>query len=150
MTGVDRDRLAEEKARGITIDLGFTHLEEASASGVIEVGASSTPGHEKFLHQRARRPGGIRLVMLIAAADEGVMPADLGEHLAIAGCSASRRRSVLTKVDLVGEEERLLARLELGELLAPTPYAEAPILEVSSVSGVGVESCAPCCCSASR
>lgn len=135
LTGVDCDRLAEEKARGITIDLGFTHF----AEGEIEVGFIDVPGHEKFLHNALAGLGGIRLAMLIVAADEGVMP-QTREHLAICRLlGIPQAIGVLTKVDLVGEEERLLAKLELVELLAPTPYAEAAILEVSSVSGAGVE-----------
>lgn len=96
------------------------------------------PGHEKFLHNALAGLGGIRLVMMIVAADEGVMP-QTREHLAICRLlGIGQAIAVLTKADLVDAEARLYARLELGELLAPTPYADAPILEVSSVTGEGV------------
>lgn len=134
MTGVDCDRLAEEKARGITIDLGFTHL----AEGGVEIGFIDVPGHERFLHNALAGLGGIRLALLIVAADEGVMP-QTREHLAICRLlGIPQAIAVLTKADQAGPEERLLARLEVSELLAPTPYAAAPILEVSSVTGEGV------------
>ena len=134
LTGVDCDRLAEEKARGITIDLGFTHLEE----GEVEVGFVDVPGHEKFLHNALAGLGGIRLVMLVVSAVEGVMP-QTREHLAACRLlGIAEAIVVLTKVDLVDAESRMLARLEVGELLATTPYAAAEILEVSSVSGEGI------------
>jgi selenocysteine-specific elongation factor len=135
LTGVDCDRLAEEKARGITIDLGFTHLSE----GEVEVGFVDVPGHEKFLHNALAGLGGIRLAMLVVSAVEGVMP-QTREHLAICRLLGIPQAIVaLTKVDLVDAEARLLARLEVGDLLAGTPYAEAPILEISSVTGEGIE-----------
>lgn len=134
LTGVDCDRLAEEKARGITIDLGFTHLRE----GEVEIGFIDVPGHEKFLHNALAGLGGIRLVLLVVAAEEGVMP-QTREHLAICRLlGIGQAIVVLTKVDLVDAESRLLARLEVGELLASTPYAAAPILEVSSTTGEGI------------
>lgn len=134
LTGVDCDRLAEEKARGITIDLGFTHL----AEGEVEVGFIDVPGHEKFLHNALAGLGGIRLVLLVVAAEEGVMP-QTREHLDICRLLGIEQAIVvLTKVDLVDEESRLLARLEVGELLAPTRFADAPILEVSSLTGEGI------------
>ena len=111
---------------------------EGDASGVVEVGFVDVPGHEKFLHNALAGLGGIRLVLLVVAADEGVMP-QTREHLAICRLLGIQQAVVaLTKADLADPEARLLARLEVGELLAPTPFAAAPILEVSSITGEGI------------
>ena len=101
LTGIDTDRLKEEKERGITIDLGFAHL--ALASG-LTVGIVDVPGHERFIKNMLAGIGGIDLVMLVIAADEGVMP-QTREHLAI--CQLLRVKDglvVLTKRDLVEAE----------------------------------------------
>ena len=135
LTGVDCDRWAEEKARGITIDLGFTHLVE----GELQIGFVDVPGHERFLHNALAGLGGIRLVLLVVAADEGVEP-QTREHLAICQLLGIPRAIVaLTKRDLVDADTLELARLEIEELLETTPYAEAPILPVSSITGEGLD-----------
>ncbi|MEO1367788.1 MAG: selenocysteine-specific translation elongation factor, partial [Acidobacteriota bacterium] len=135
LTGVDCDRWADEKARGITIDLGFTHLVE----GDLQIGFVDVPGHEKFLHNALAGLGGIRLVLLVVAADEGV-ELQTREHLAICQLLEIPRAVVaLTKKDLVDADTLELAELEVAELLESTPYADAPILPVSSVTGDGLD-----------
>jgi selenocysteine-specific elongation factor len=134
LTGIDCDRWAEEKARGITIDLGFAHLTE----GDLQLGFVDVPGHERFLHNALAGLGGIRVMLLVVAADEGVKP-QTREHLAV--CSLLGIPAglvVLTKVDLVSPDLLELAQLEVEELLAATPFAGAPILPVSSATGEGI------------
>ncbi|HSU82230.1 MAG TPA: selenocysteine-specific translation elongation factor, partial [Thermoanaerobaculia bacterium] len=134
LTGIDCDRWAEEKARGITIDLGFAHLTE----GDLQLGFVDVPGHERFLHNALAGLGGIRIMLLVVAADEGVKP-QTREHLAV--CSLLGIPAglvVLTKTDLVSPDLLELAQLEVEELLAPTPFAGSPILPVSSTTGEGV------------
>jgi selenocysteine-specific elongation factor len=101
LTGIDTDRLKEEKERGITIDLGFAHL---TCDDGTEVGVIDVPGHERFVRNMLAGVGGIDLVMLVIAADEGVMP-QTREHLAI--CQLLRVKEglvALTKTDLVDED----------------------------------------------
>ncbi len=134
LTGIDCDRWAEEKARGITIDIGFAHLTE----GDLQLGFVDVPGHERFLHNALAGLGGIRILLLVVAADEGVKP-QTREHLAV--CSLlgiPAALVVLTKVDLVSPDLLELAQLEVEELLAPTPFAGAAVLPVSSTTGQGV------------
>jgi selenocysteine-specific elongation factor len=134
LTGIEGDRLAEEKARGITIDLGFAHFQE----GDVQVGFIDVPGHERFLHNALAGLGGIRLLLLVVAADEGVMP-QTREHLAIAQLLGIGEAVVaLTKSDRVASDDLELARLELEELLGATAYAGAPILAVASTTGDGI------------
>jgi len=140
LTGIDCDRWAEEKERGITIDLGFAHLEkELPDGGTLQLGFVDVPGHEKFLRNALAGLGGIRIMLLVVAADEGVKP-QTREHLAI--CSLlgiPAGLAVLTKADLVEPDLLELARLEVDDLLEPTPYRGAPVLAVSSVTGNGIE-----------
>jgi selenocysteine-specific elongation factor len=134
LTGIDCDRWAEEKARGITIDLGFAHL---TAAGV-QMGFVDVPGHERFLHNALAGLGGIRVMLLVVAADEGVKP-QTREHLAICSLLGIPAALVaLTKADLVSADLIELAHLEVAELLAPTPFAGAAVLAVSSTTGEGV------------
>lgn len=135
LTGIDCDRWAEEKRRGITIDLGFAHAE----SDELELGFIDVPGHEKFVHNALAGLGGIRLLLLVVAADEGVKP-QTREHLAIAQLLPIPTAVVaLTKIDLAAPELQEIARLEVKDLLASTRFADAPILPVSSTTGEGVE-----------
>ncbi len=135
LTGIDCDRWQEEKERGITIDLGFAWLRE----GDLQIGFVDVPGHEKFLHNALAGLGGIGLVLLVVAADEGVKP-QTREHLDICRLLGIPRAVVaLTKADLVSEDLLELAELEVVELLAGTPWAEAPRFAVSSTTGEGVE-----------
>ncbi len=134
LTGIDCDRWAEEKERGITIDLGFAHLEE----GDLQIGFVDVPGHERFLHNALAGLGGIRVMLLVVAADEGVKP-QTREHLAI--CSLLGIPAglvVLTKKDLVDEDRLGAVRQEVAGLLVATPYAGASVLAVSNSSGEGV------------
>ncbi|HEX9943444.1 MAG TPA: selenocysteine-specific translation elongation factor [Thermoanaerobaculia bacterium] len=134
LTGIDCDRWAEEKARGITIDLGFAHLTE----GDLQLGFVDVPGHERFLHNALAGLGGIRIMLLVVAADEGVKP-QTREHLAVCSLLGIPAGLVaLTKVDLVPPDLLELAQLEVEELLAPTPFAGSPVLPVSSATGQGV------------
>ncbi len=134
LTGIDCDRWAEEKSRGITIDLGFAHL----SRGDLQIGFVDVPGHERFLHNALAGLGGIRAMLLVVAADEGVKP-QTREHLAVCSLLGIPQGLVaLTKIDLVSEDLRELAQLEVEELLAATPFAGAPILPVSSTTGEGI------------
>lgn len=134
LTGIDCDRWAEEKARGITIDLGFAHLTE----GDLQVGFIDVPGHERFLHNALAGLGGIRVMLLVVAADEGVKP-QTREHLAVCSLLGIPAGLVaLTKTDMVAPDLLELAQLEAEELLAPTPFAGSPILPVSSLTGEGI------------
>ena len=134
LTGVDTDRLKEEKKRGISIELGFTSLELPSGrrTGVVDV-----PGHERFIRNMLAGAGGIDLILFVIAADEGIMP-QTREHLDIVQLLGVTDGVVaLTKVDLVDEDWLDLVESEIHDFLAPTPLAEAPILRVSSVTGEG-------------
>jgi selenocysteine-specific elongation factor len=139
LTGIDCDRWAEEKERGITIDLGFAHLErQLDSSETLQVGFVDVPGHERFLHNALAGLGGVRVMLLVVAADEGVKP-QTREHLAICSLLGIPAALVaLTKVDLVESDLVELARLEVEELLEPTPFAGAPVVPVSSSTGRGV------------
>ncbi|HVT14737.1 MAG TPA: selenocysteine-specific translation elongation factor [Thermoanaerobaculia bacterium] len=134
LTGIDCDRWAEEKARGITIDLGFAHWSDEGA----QIGFVDVPGHERFIHNALAGLGGIRVMLLVVAADEGVMP-QTREHLAVCGLLGIPGGLVaLTKSDLASGELLELAQLEVMMLLEKTPYAAAPILPVSSLTGDGL------------
>ncbi len=136
LTGHDLDRLPEEKARGITIELGFAALDLASGARLAVV---DVPGHERFVRTMVAGASGLDLVMLVVAADEGVMP-QTREHLAI--CSmlgVERGLVVLNKCDLVDAEMRALAEDEVREALAGGPLANAPIVEASAATGEGLE-----------
>jgi selenocysteine-specific elongation factor len=134
LTGIDCDRWAEEKARGITIDLGFAHL----TTEELQLGFVDVPGHERFLHNALAGLGGIRVMLLVVAADEGVKP-QTREHLAICSLLGIPAALVaLNKIDLVSPDLLELAHLEIADLLAGTPFAGAPVLPVSSVTGEGI------------
>jgi selenocysteine-specific elongation factor len=134
LTGIDCDRWAEEKSRGITIDLGFAHLAEDD----LQIGFIDVPGHERFLHNALAGLGGIRVMLLVVAADEGVKP-QTREHLAVCSLLGIPAGLVaLTKVDLVSPDLLELAQLEVEELLAGTPFAGAQVLPVSSTTGQGI------------
>ena len=135
LTGVDTDRLKEEKERGITIELGFTFFDLPSG---IRLGIVDVPGHEKFVKHMVAGVWGIDLVALIIAADEGVMP-QTREHLDI--CSLLKVKKgliILTKIDLVDQELLELVREEVIDIVRGTFLKDAPILAVSSMTGEGV------------
>jgi selenocysteine-specific elongation factor len=136
LTGVDTDRLKEEKARGISIDLGFAYLPapDGSVLGFVDV-----PGHEKFVHNMLAGATGIDFVLLVVAADDGVMP-QTREHLAIVDLLGIERGIVaLTKADLVAPASRAAVTDEIKQLLAGTGLAGAEILPVSAMTGEGLE-----------
>lgn len=135
LTGADTDRLAEEKARGITVDLGFAYadLGDGKVSGFVDV-----PGHEKLIHTMLAGAGGIDLALLVVAADDGLMP-QTGEHLAILDLLGLTRGVVaLTKCDLVDKARLAKVQAQIRAALADTGLAQAPILAVSSVTGEGL------------
>ena len=135
LTGIDPDRLAEEKARGMTIDLGFAWL---TLPGGREVSVVDVPGHEGFIKNMLAGVGGIDAALLVVAADEGVMP-QTREHLAILDLLHVPRGVVaLTKADLVDAEWLDLVRDEVTTLLASTTLADAPVLPVSAYTGQGL------------
>src|SRR5262249_52503624 len=134
LTGVDTDRLPEEKQRGISIDLGFAPL--VTPAGV-RVGIVGVPGHERFVKNMLAGVGGIDLVLLVIAADEGVMP-QTREHLAIVKLlGISRGIVVLTKRDLVQADWVEMVKRDVRALLADTALADAPIVEFSATTGAG-------------
>lgn len=137
LTGFDCDTHKEEKARGITINLGFTHLDLPSGTsfGVVDV-----PGHRDFVHTMVSGAMGIDVGMLVVAADSGVMP-QTREHLQIMDVLGIRAGLVaLNKIDLVDPEIAELAEDELAQLLEGTFLAGCPIVRVSSVTGEGLPS----------
>lgn len=136
LTGIDTDRLKEEKERGITIELGFAHLE---LPGGKLIGIVDVPGHEKFVKNMVAGATGIDLVALVIAADEGIMP-QTREHLEICELLGIRHGLVvLTKIDMVEEDWLELVCEDVSEYLSNTFLAGAPIVEVSSVTGQGLE-----------
>jgi selenocysteine-specific elongation factor len=135
LTGVDADRLPEEKRRGITIDIGFADLD----LGEVHIGFVDVPGHERFVKNMLAGAHGIDLVALVIAADEGVMP-QTREHFDICRLlGVSQGLVVLTKKDLVDEELLQLVRSETEELVAGSFLEGAPIIAVSSRTGEGIE-----------
>jgi selenocysteine-specific elongation factor len=135
LTGIDPDRLREEKERGMTIDLGFAWLKLPSGR---EVSIVDVPGHERFVKNMLAGIGGIDLALLVVAADEGVMP-QTREHLAILDLLQVRRGLVaLTKSDLVEPDWLELVQADLTETLRGTALAGAPLLPVSAVTGQGL------------
>jgi len=135
LTGVDTDRLKEEKDRGISIELGFAPLTLPSGT---KVGLVDVPGHERFIKNMLAGIAGIDLVLLVIAADEGVMP-QTREHLDIINLLEVKKGIVVvTKADLVDEEWLELVQSEISEVLAGTVLEEAPIVPVSSFTGKGI------------
>ena len=135
LTGVDTDRLKEEKARGISIDLGFAYLPTADGS---VLGFVDVPGHEKFVHNMLAGATGIDFVLLVIAADDGVMP-QTREHLAIVDLLGIERGLVaLTKIDLVSPSRRAEVANEITQVLDATSLAGTGIVPVSTVTGEGI------------
>ncbi len=136
LTGVDPDRLEEEKRRGMTIDLGFAHFDLPSG---LRVGLVDVPGHERLIKNMLAGAAGVDLVLLVIAADEGVMP-QTREHLDILRFLRVRRGIVvLNKVDLVQDPEWLvLVREDVAKLCAGTFLQDAPVIPVSARTGAGI------------
>ncbi len=136
LTGIDTDRLDEEKRRGITIDLGFAHLE---LTPTLRIGFVDVPGHERFVKNMLAGVGGIDLALFAIAADESVKP-QTREHFEICRLLGIPRGVVaLTKADLVDEDLLELARIEVEELATGSFLDGAPIVPVSSVTGAGLD-----------
>ena len=136
LTGIDTDRLKEEKLRGITIELGFAHLMLPSG---ITIGIVDVPGHERFVKNMVTGATGIDLVALVIAADEGVMP-QTREHLEI--CSLLNIKYglvIITKIDLTDKEWLSLVKDDLSSFLKGTFLQDAPVVEVSSETGEGIK-----------
>lgn len=136
ITGIDCDRLEEEKRRGITIELGFAYcpLPDGSKLGIVDV-----PGHERFVRNMVAGAAGIDMVMLVIAADEGVMP-QTREHLEICTLLGIRHGFVaLTKIDMADPEWLELAREDISGFLAGTFLEDAPIFPVSSLTREGID-----------
>ena len=135
LTGMDADRLPEEKRRGISIDIGFAEF----TLGELKIAFVDVPGHERFIKNMLAGASGIDLVLLVIAADEGVMP-QTREHFEICRLLGLRRGIiVLTKKDLVDEEMLELARQDAAELVAGSFLQEAPVIAFSSVKREGTE-----------
>lgn len=141
LTGIDADRLKEEKRRGITIDLGFAHMDLRTDSGEpLRIGFVDVPGHERFVRNMLAGIGGIDLVLLVIAADEGIKP-QTREHLEIVQMLEVKRGFVvLTKSDTVDAETLSVVRLEVDDFMRGT-FLDHPesILAVSSLTGAGLQ-----------
>ncbi len=136
MTGIDTDRLKEEKERGITIELGFAHMDLPSGQvlGIVDV-----PGHEKFVKNMVAGASGIDLVALVIAADEGVMP-QTREHMEICELlEVQHGLVILTKIDMVDEEWLEMVQEDAAEYLEGTFLEDAPMVLVSSATGEGID-----------
>ena len=135
LTGTNTDRLREERERGISIELGYAELE---LPGGRRVSVVDVPGHERFVRTMVAGATGIDLFLLVVAADDGVMPQTV-EHLAVIELLGVARGVVaLTKADLVDDELLELARADVAQFLAATPYAQSPIVTVSARDGRGL------------
>lgn len=136
LTGIDPDRLKEEKERGLTIDLGFAPLilKDGRVMGMVDV-----PGHERFVKNMVAGSTALDLALIVVAADDSVMPQTV-EHIEILQLLGVRSAIVaLTKIDMVDAELAELAEDEVREFLAETPFAEAPIFRVSSITRQGID-----------
>lgn len=142
LTGIDADRLQEEKRRGITIDLGFAHMEFPGANGErLQIGFVDVPGHERFVRNMLAGVGGIDLVLLAIAADESIKP-QTREHLDILQLLGVKRGiTVLTKSDAVDAETLEVVRLEIEDFLRGTflESPKSPVVAVSALTGAGLE-----------
>ena len=140
LTGINADRLQEEKRRGITIDLGFAHLELPVDNGErLRFGFVDVPGHERFVRNMLAGIGGIDLVLLVIAADEGIKP-QTREHFDICRMlDIQHGMTVLTKADLVDAEALDVVRLEVEEFLRGSFLEKSPIIPVSALKGTSLD-----------
>lgn len=136
LTGIDADRLPEEKARGMTIDIGFAYVD---LPGVGRASIVDVPGHERLVTNMLVGALGVDVALLVVSADESVMP-QTREHFQILELLPVEKLVVaMTRADLADAETRGIARTEIEELLAPTRFSSSPILEVSAVTGEGLD-----------
>ncbi|HTZ97066.1 MAG TPA: selenocysteine-specific translation elongation factor [Terriglobales bacterium] len=142
LTGIDADRLEEEKRRGITIDIGFAHLELPTPDGDgLRIGFVDVPGHERFVRNMLAGVGGIDLVLLVIAADESIKP-QTREHFDICKLLGVKHGiAVLTKSDVIDADMLDVVRLEVEDFVRGTflDSSQAPIVPVSSLTGTGIE-----------
>src|SRR5260370_433636 len=144
LTGIDADRLEEETRRGITIDLGFAHLELDAPAGrgeKLRLGFIDVPGHERFVRNRLAGVGGMDLVLLVVAADESIKP-QTREHFEICRLlSIARWITVITKADLVDEDTLNVVRLEIEDFVRGSflDTGRSPIIAVSALKGSGLD-----------
>ena len=139
LTGVDTDRLPEEKLRGMTIELGFAHLEVGEGADAVCFGIVDVPGHEKFVRTMVAGATAIDVVLLVVAADDSVMP-QTREHLDIVKLLGVRCGVVaVTKCDVVDAELAELVCEEVRDLLAGSPLEDAEMVKVSSTTGSGLD-----------
>src|ERR1700693_1468338 len=141
LTGIDADRLQEEKRRGITIDLGFAHMDLSAPNGeILRLGFVDVPGHERFVRNMLAGVGGIDLVLLVIAADEGIKP-QTREHFDICRLLGIQRGiTVLTKSDAVDEETLKVVRMEVEDYVRGSflDVGRSPVVAVSSLTGAGL------------
>jgi selenocysteine-specific elongation factor len=142
LTGIDADRLEEEKRRGITIDLGFAHLELAAPGGEkIRLGFIDVPGHERFVRNMLAGVGGIDLVLMVIAADESIKP-QTREHFEICRLlSIPRGITVITKADMVDEDTLSVVRMEIEDFVRGSflDVSRSPVVAVSALKGTGLD-----------
>ncbi|HVR51175.1 MAG TPA: GTP-binding protein, partial [Pseudorhodoferax sp.] len=146
LTGVDTDRLPEEKKRGISIELGYAFLDlpalpdaAEAAHGGGRIGFIDVPGHERLVHTMLSGATGIDFGLLLVAADDGVMP-QTREHLAVLALLGVDRGAVaITKCDRADAARRAAVQADVAALLAGTPLAGCPVQEVSATTGAGVD-----------
>jgi selenocysteine-specific elongation factor len=142
LTGIDADRLEEEKRRGITIDLGFAHLDLAAPTGEkIRLGFIDVPGHERFVRNMLAGVGGIDLVLMVIAADESIKP-QTREHFEICRLlSIPRGITVITKSDMVDEDTLSVVRMEIEDFVRGSflDVSRSPVVAVSALKGTGLD-----------
>ncbi len=142
LTGIDTDRLEEEKRRGITIDLGFAHLELTAPSGEkLRLGFVDVPGHERFVRNMLAGVGGIDLVLLVVAADESIKP-QTREHFEICRLlSIPRGITVITKADMVDSDTLNVVKLEIEDFVRDSflDTSRSPVVAVSALTGAGLD-----------
>src|SRR5262249_5152173 len=142
LTRIDAHRLEEEERRGITIDLGFAHLELAAANGEkLRLGFIDVPGHERFVRNMLAGVGGMDLVLLVIAADESIKP-QTREHFEICRLlSIPRGITVITKADLVDEDTLSVVRMEIEDFVRGSflDVSRSPVVAVSALTGTGLD-----------
>ncbi|MCL2164209.1 MAG: selenocysteine-specific translation elongation factor [Oscillospiraceae bacterium] len=136
LTGVDTDRLTEEKKRGITIELGFAELPN---NRNLKIGVIDVPGHERFIKNMLAGIGGIDLVLLVIAADEGVMPQTVEHFEIIKSLKISRGLIALTKVDIVEDDWLKIVEDDIKEYVSGSFLEGAPVIEVSALTGHNIQ-----------
>src|SRR5436309_8768578 len=137
LTGIDADRLEEEKRRGITIDLGFAHLELPGPDDKLRLGFVDVPGHERFVRNMLAGVGGMDIVLMVISADESIKP-QTREHFEICRLlSIPRGITVITKADLVDEDTLSVVRMEIEDFVRGSflDISRSPVVAVSALKG---------------